>query len=291
MNAKCAGQSRKQKTIQKPISYSGLGVHTGEQVTLRFCPAPEKSGVVFKRIDLPHQPVIPARIEYVCDTARSTSIGIGSVCIHTVEHVLAAVHALEIDNLVIEVSNLEPPIADGGSKMFVKLIEDAGIMEQNAEVSIFAIDKPYYWSNNEMHIVALPYNGYRLSYTLNYPASSVLQAQFHSIDLTPHNFKEEIAPCRTFSLYEELAYLMKHGLIKGGSLDNAVVIKGNAVFSKEGLHFPNEMARHKILDMIGDFSLIGIPFHAHLIAIRSGHMANFQLAKIIYNNITSEDSK
>lgn len=276
---------RKQRTLSRKASFSGIGIHTGQEVTMNFLPSKEGSGVVFKRSDLPDQPIIPATINYVRDTARSTTIGLPNVLIHTVEHVLAAVRAYNIDNLCIEVSNIEPPVSDGSSKTFVQMIEEAEVVEQQADMPIVKLLEPIYWSEGGIHLVALPYDGYRISYTLNYPDSKVLKAQFHSIEVNDVNFKSELAPCRTFSLYKELAVLMDRGLIKGGSLDNAVVIKDNAVFSKDGLHFPDEMARHKVLDMIGDLSLVGIPFEAHIIAIRAGHASNYQLAKMIYEYI------
>lgn len=280
---------RKQKTIGKAVTFSGLGVHTCQDVMMRFCPAPENTGIVFKRTDLPEQPRIPASIKYVCDTARSTSIGQGKIRIHTVEHVMAAVRALEIDNLFIEVSNVEPPISDGSSMAFVKMIEEGGVVEQSAQTAIVKLTQPIFWSEKGIHLVALPYDGYRISYTLNYPSSKVLKAQFHSVLVSAESFKNEIAPCRTFALYEELTALMDLGLIKGGSLSNAVVIMDDVVFSKEGLHFSDEMVRHKILDTIGDLSLVGVPFEAHIIAIRSGHTSNFELGKKIYQAIYAEN--
>lgn len=280
---------RNQRTLQRSISISGLGVHTGEEVTMQFCPAPEGTGIIFQRTDLPGKPKVPATIATVCDTSRSTTIGIGNVRIHTVEHVLAALKAFDIDNLLIEVSNLEPPIGNGSSDTFVEMIQKAGIDDQKAKLPIVRILEPIYWSEEEIHLVALPYDGYRISYTLNYPDSKVLQAQFHSSLVNSENFCRDIAPCRTFSRYEEVAALMDRGLIKGGSLDNAVIIKGDVVFSKDGLYFPDEMARHKVLDLIGDLSLVSIPFHAHIIAIRSGHASNHQLAKKISQYIMSEN--
>jgi len=282
---------RKQQTIKSTVCFSGLGVHTGKQVTIRFCPAPVNTGIHFKRIDLPDQPIIPATMPYVRDTTRnSTTIGHEKALVHTVEHVMAALHGMEIDNVIVEVSNLEPPICDGGSAKFVSMIEEGGILSQPEAQNIVKISSPLYWSEGDIHMVALPYDGYRLSYTLSYPEPEILRAQFHSELINPANFKTEIAPCRTFSRYEEISTLMDRGLIKGGSLDNAVIIKGNAVFSREGLHFPDEMARHKVLDMVGDFALIGVPIHAHVIAIRGGHNSNFQLAKAIYQYITTENS-
>jgi UDP-3-O-[3-hydroxymyristoyl] N-acetylglucosamine deacetylase len=281
---------RSQQTIRSEVSFSGIGIHTGKTVLMRFVPAKEGTGIQFKRTDLPGQPLIPATVEYVCDTARSTTIGIGSVKVHTVEHVLAAIAAYQIDNLIIEVSNIEPPVGNGSSDVFVEMIEKAGICTQSAEKPIVKIQSPIYWSEGDIHLVALPSDEYRISYTMNYPETKALRAQFQSLAITPEIFKKEISPCRTFSLYQEVSMLMDLGLIKGGSLDNAVVVKDDVIFSKNGLFFPDEMCRHKMLDLIGDLSLVGFNFHAHLIAIRSGHSSNYAFAKKLYNYITMEKS-
>lgn len=280
---------RKQRTLNKHASFSGIGIHTGTEVGLRFCPAKEGTGIVFKRIDLPGNPIIPATVEYVQETSRSTTIGVKDIRIHTVEHVLSAIKAFSIDNLIIEISSFEPPVGNGSSDVFVEMIEQAGIKEQEQTLPIVKIQHPVYWSEGDIHLVALPYDGYRISYTLSYPESNFLRAQYHSVIVNEENFKKEIAPCRTFSLYKEIAALMDRGLIKGGSLDNAVVIKDDLILSKGGLYFPDEMARHKILDLIGDLSLIGFDFHAHIIAIRSGHPSNFAFAKKLLNHITLEN--
>lgn len=256
---------------------------------MRFLPAKEGTGILFKRTDIPGEPTIPATIEYVCDTARSTTIGIGNIKIHTVEHVLAAVAAYQVDNLIIEVSNIEPPVGNGSSDVFVQMLEQVGICQQEALAPSVHLQTPIYWSDESIHLVALPSDEYRISYTLNYPETEALKSQFFSLAISSESFKREIAPCRTFSLYEEVSMLMDRGLIKGGSLDNAVVIKGEAILSKNGLFFPDEMCRHKILDLIGDLSLIGFNFYAHIIAIRSGHASNYALAKKLYNYITMEN--
>lgn len=279
---------KNQQTLKKEVSFSGIGVHTGVTVSLKFCPAKEGSGIYFKRVDLPTQPIIPATLEYVQDTARSTTIGIGNVRIHTVEHVLAAVKAMNIDNLCIEVSGIEPPVGNGSSDVFVDIIEEAGIEVQDAKIPVITIDEPIYWSEKDIHLVALPSDCYKISYTLNYPNNEILKAQYHTNEITPENFKRDIAPCRTFSLYEEISVLLDRGLIKGGSLENAVVVKDEAVLSKNGLFFPDEMVRHKVLDMVGDLSLVGFNFYAHIISIRSGHPSNYALAKKIFNYITLE---
>lgn len=291
LNPVLATAVRQQHTLKEPISFAGIGVHTGKVVHLRLCPAKQGSGVVFKRTDLQAQPIIPATLEYVQDTARSTNIGIKDVRIHTVEHVLAAIKACQVDNVCIEISGIEPPVGNGSSDVFVNMIEEVGIQKQDALHTTVKIQEPIYWSEGDIHLVALPFDGYRISYTLSYPDSKFLGSQFHSVLVNPESFKNEIAPCRTFSLYKEISTLIDRGLIKGGSLDNAVVIMDDAILSKGGLFFPNEMARHKILDMIGDFSLIGIDFHAHIIAIRAGHGSNFALAKKIFKYITMENEE
>lgn len=280
---------RQQRTLRKPVEFSGIGIHTGKQVVMRFIPAKEGAGIVFKRTDLPGHIQIPATVEYVCDTSRSTTIGIGKVKVHTVEHVLAAIKAFNIDNLIIEVSAMEPPVGNGSSDVFVQMIEESGIEEQSQTLPIIKLKSPLYWSQEDIHLVALPFDGFRISYTLQYPDSEVLRAQFHSLIVTSENFKKEVASCRTFSRYEEVAALMDRGLIKGGSLSNAVIIKGDAIFSKEGLFFPDEMVRHKVLDMIGDLSLVGFDFWAHIIAIRSGHASNFAFSQKLLNHITMEN--
>ena len=281
--------SRRQKTLSNKVSFSGVGIHTGQEVSLKFCPAEVGEGVYFKRVDLPGQPVLPATFEYVFDTSRSTNISINDVRIYTVEHVLAALRAYEIDNVCIELSGIEPPAGNGSSDVFVELIEKAGIEEQNGEVPLLKLKSPVYFSEGDIHLVALPSDEYRISYTLHYPNSPALGTQFFSTHVTAENFKKDIAPCRTFALYEELSYLMDRGLIKGGSLDNAVVIQEKAVISKGGLFFPDEMVRHKILDVIGDLSLVGMNFLAHIIAIRSGHASNYSFAKKLFHHISQEN--
>jgi len=271
------------------MSFSGIGLHTGEEVSMKFLPAKEGSGINFKRTDLPGQPIIPATIEYVCANARNTTLGIANVRIHTVEHVLAAIRAFNIDNLCIEIHGIEPPVGNGSSDVFVTMIEESGIVEQKGVVPIVKLSNPVYWSEGDIHLVAIPHNGYRISYTLNYPGTQLLKSQYFSIDINAESFKREISSCRTFSLYEEVSALMDRGLIKGASLDNAVVIKDDAILSKGGLFFPDEMVRHKILDVVGDLSLVGFEFHAHIIAIRAGHASNVALAKQIFNYITTEN--
>lgn len=282
---------RYQKTLKKEVSYSGVGIHTGKEVTIRFCPAAENTGIRFQRMDLPGKPIIPAAVEYVQDTSRSTMIGVGDCSIQTVEHVLAALNAYQIDNLCIQVTENETPISDGSSNTFVKLIEDAGVQTQNDVKNVVYLKEPIYFSDGMTHLVALPSNEYRISYTLHYPKNKLIGSQYYSIAVDEQSFKDEIASCRTFVLYKEIKALMEKGLIKGGSLENAVVIKEDVVLCKEGLRFPDEMVRHKILDLIGDLSLVGIPFMAHIIAVRSGHTSNVQLGKQLIKHLLPNGRK
>lgn len=280
-------KSRKQRTLGCPVSFSGIGIHTGKNVDMRFVPAAEGKGIFFKRIDLGSLE-IPANVNYVVDTSRNTTIGKENASVHTIEHVMAALKAFNIDNLCIELNNVEPPVGNGSSDVFVNMIEQAGIMEQNREKEIFELEEPIFFSTQDIQLIAVPSDSYRLSYTLSYPEHPILKAQFHSVTLTSETFKNEIASCRTFSLYQEISYLIDKGLIKGGSLDNAVVIHSNAVFSKGGLFFENEMVRHKILDLIGDLALIEFDLLAHVISIRSGHATNYAFAKQITNAFKKE---
>lgn len=269
---------RAQRTLKKDIAFSGIGLHTGVQVSMRLLPAPPGTGLVFRRTDLAGHPTVPAQLAYVQETVRCTTLGHAGVSIHTVEHVLAAVRAYQIDNLYIELSALEPPIADGSALPFVEMIEQVGVCEQEGKVSVVSLRHPIYWSEGEMHLVALPSDHYRVSYTLSYPNTPLLRGQYYSLHVTAENFKREVAACRTFCLQHEIDALMARGLVKGGSLDNAVVIGKEGVLNEEGLRFPDEMARHKVLDLVGDLALTGCEFLAHIIAIRSGHQANYAFA-------------
>lgn len=280
--------SRFQCTIGDTVSFSGIGIHTGKVVSIRFVPAESGTGIVFMRTDLPSQPIIPATLEYVRDTSRSTTIGVADIRLHTIEHVMAAVRAYQIDNLIIEISSIEPPVGNGSSDVFVEMLDKAGIVEQKDTTPIVYLKKPVYWSEGDIHIVGIPYEGYKISYTLNYPESKVLKSQYQSFEIDRETFNRELSACRTFSEYKEVETLMDRGLIKGGSLDNAVIINDDVVISKGGLFFPDEMVRHKMLDVVGDLSLIGLDFRAHIISIRSGHQSNFSFAKKLYKTLTTE---
>jgi UDP-3-O-[3-hydroxymyristoyl] N-acetylglucosamine deacetylase len=281
--------TRNQKTLAHSIDYTGIGLHTGETVDLKIIPAPENTGIIFNRSDIPGSASIPALIPSVCDTSdRCTVLGNAQAKIYTVEHLMAALFANQIDNAIIELSNIEPPVGNGSSDVFVELIEKAGVCEQKSPKMSLIVKEPVYFNTGDITLVALPAPQYKISYTLHYPRVAALKSQYNSFDITPEIFNRELSPCRTFCLYEEISFLMDKGLIKGGSLDNAVVVKGEAYLSKNGLFFPDEPVRHKILDIVGDLSLIGYDIQAHIIAVKAGHAANYGLAKELHNLIQTK---
>lgn len=273
-----------QKTLKKEVVFSGRGVFEGQEAVVRLTPAPPDTGIVFKRVDLEGHPSIPAQLDFVSPSTRCTKLEQGKAGILTVEHLMAALRGADIDNLYVEVSGPEIPILDGSSLLFSQMIQSAGVIEQDKEKSVYRLLQPLSWSQGDTHIIALPSEEYRISYTLHYPQSPYLRSQYYSYVVDSKNFLKEIAPSRTFALYEEIEFLIQKGILKeGASLENGVVIKGNQVLNPEGVRFPDEMVRHKILDMIGDLSLIGTSFIAHIIAIKSGHAANHLFGKELKN--------
>src|SRR5207302_6518232 len=246
-----------QHTVGKSAGFTGTALHTGERVTLRLHPAPVDSGIKFKRKDLADEPTIDARIENLKMVERATTIGEGSMRVHTVEHVLAALSAMGVDNAIVEMDANEPPIGDGSAKAYVDVIKRAGVSAQEAPRKFFHVREPInIETKTGALLVLLPNdNGFRVSCTQAGPNNRF--TQFLSTDILPEIFEREIAPARTFVYYEDVEPLMEKNLIKGGSLENAVVVRGDAVLSKEPLRFQDEFVRHKILDIVGDLALVG----------------------------------
>ena len=269
----------KQKTLKKEVVFHGKSLFLGQDVVVRLSPAPPNTGIVFRRTDLPQQPVIPAQTEYVRDAVRTTKIIEGENSVQTIEHFMAAIRASEIDNLIVDVAGAEMPIFDGSSLPFMQILDQAGVAEQEGRKDLYVLDKPISWSHGDMHMIALPSDEYRISYTLHYPQSPYLKSQYYSCVVKPETFRQEIAPCRTFTLYQDVLPLIEKGVLKNAALEHGVVIDGEKVMNPEGVRFPDEMVRHKILDIIGDFALLGCTFHAHLIGIKTGHAANHYVAK------------
>lgn len=267
-----------QKTIERTISYRGVALHLGEEVTLTLLPASAGEGIVFIREDIAHSPRISARVNKVFNNMRGTTLGEGEVRVRTVEHILAALAGLEIDNVLVKVDGEEIPAADGSALPFVDLIQKAGVVEQGLPRQFFKIDEPLWIEEEDKRLIVLPYPGLKITYTVDFPDSSI-KSQFAEFTVDEKVFIQEIAPSRTFGFMEEVEKLRKKGLIKGGSLENAVVIDKNGILNKEGLRFSNEPVRHKVLDLMGDLYLLGKPIQAHIIAVKSGHLFNVKLIK------------
>ena len=270
-----------QKTVQHEAIVSGVGLFTGEKVSLKICPAPSNTGVVFRRKDLSGEPEIPALLTYVREAPRCTRLASAQASILMVEHLLSALYAYGIDNALIDVEGPEIPAADGSAQIFVDLIEKTGCLIQDTPRKWMKVSRPVFWSQGDVHLIALPSEEFRISYTMHYPHSPLLRSQYYSLAMQPLRYKAEIAPCRTFSLYEEILPFIEKGIIKGGGLENALVIQGGRILNPEGARFEDEMVRHKILDLIGDLALIGSPLQAHVIAVRSGHSSNVAFAKTL----------
>ena len=307
--------NQKQRTISAEISVTGVGLHTGNEVTLTFKPAPENHGYKFKRIDLPGQPIIDADVDNVSDTSRSTTLTQNGASVSTTEHVLAALVGCEIDNVMIELDALEVPILDGSAIEFVQALDSVGGKDQDAEREYYTIKNNIHYSEEDrkVEMVAMPLDDYRFTCMVDYN-SPVLGSQ-HATITSITEFKQEIAQCRTFVFLHELEMLLKHDLIKGGDINNAIVIVDHEIgeqelkdlakafnreeikVAREGvlnnieLRYQNEPARHKLLDMIGDLALIGTPIKGHIMAARPGHSANVAFAKKIKAAIKKDKKK
>ncbi len=297
----------KQRTINKEVSISGIGLHTGNRSTLTFKPAPANYGIRFKRTDLNASPEILADIDHVVDISRGTTIGVNGVKVHTVEHVLAAIMGSEIDNVVVELTSNEPPVIDGSAKPFVDILHDAGFLEQDEPRDYLVIDQTIHYRDeqNEVDIVALPLDDFKVTVMIDY-RNPALGSQYTGLFNLQKEFSTQFAPSRTFCFLTEVEDLAEQGLIKGGRFDNAVVIVDrelsqdelerlmkklgieesvvlgeNGILNNKKLRFKNEPARHKVVDLIGDLALIGAPIKGHIMAARPGHKANIEFVKMV----------
>jgi UDP-3-O-[3-hydroxymyristoyl] N-acetylglucosamine deacetylase/3-hydroxyacyl-[acyl-carrier-protein] dehydratase len=269
-----------QCTLGQSVSVAGSSLHTGEKVVLTLHPAPAGHGRKFKRSDLPDEPIIDAKIELVKTVERATTIAEGNARVHTVEHVLSALVGMGVDNCLIEMDSGEPPIGDGSAQQYVELIAKAGVVEQPVPRAYYEITEPIHIETRSGSLMTIvPDSAFRISCTNVGPDGRF--TQFFSTEITPAIYKKEIANARTFVFYEDVKPLMDKGLIKGGSLENAVVIRGEQVLGKEPLRFKDEFVRHKILDIIGDLSLFGRAIKGHVIAVKPGHGPNTDLAKAV----------
>ena len=307
--------SVKQRTIKNSVTISGVGLHTGKQTNLTFLPAPENHGYKFQRVDIVGNPIIDADVDNVVDTSRGTTLEQNGARIHTTEHVLAALVGLEIDNVMMQMDGPEMPIMDGSSMPFIEILEKAGTVEQNAERVYFELTENLSYEDpvKKVEMLAVAQETFRVTVMVDYN-SEVLGTQ-HASMYNVRQFKSEIAPCRTFVFLHELEALLAHNLIKGGDLNNAIVlvdreisddklnhlrqifnkqeveVKGRGVLNNTTLHHFNEPARHKLLDIVGDLALVGVPLKMHILAARPGHAGNIAFAKKIKELIKSKRNK
>ncbi|MBL7093444.1 bifunctional UDP-3-O-[3-hydroxymyristoyl] N-acetylglucosamine deacetylase/3-hydroxyacyl-ACP dehydratase [candidate division KSB1 bacterium] len=296
-----------QRTIKQPVSISGVGLHTGNETILTFKPAPENSGIRFKRTDVEDSPEIIADIDHVSDISRGTTINQNGTVIHTVEHVLAAIAGLEIDNILVELTGNEPPVGDGSAMPFVEILQQAGFEEQTSPKDYIVIEKTisYHDEDRKVDIVVVPSDQFRITFMVDYQ-NPALGTQYTSLYSLEDEFVSEFAPTRTFCFLHEVEALKEQGLIKGGNVENAIVILdrkidksefgrlkklfnipdktilgANGILDGKELRFDNEPVRHKALDLIGDLALLGAPLIGHIMAARSGHAANVELVKML----------
>lgn len=266
-----------QHTLAGQATLEGTSLHTGQKVTLTLKPAPEGHGFKFRRVDLPDQPFINACVDKVQTVERATTLAEGSVKVHTVEHVISALTGMGVDNALIEMDANEPPIGDGSSRPFVELIKKVGTLAQNAPRKVWEIREPIHLETGDGTIITIvPCKTFKVSVTNVGPEGRF--TQYFSSEVNPTTYEKEICAARTFVYYEDVKPLLDKGLIKGGSLESAVVIRGNEIMSKEPMRFTNEFARHKALDLIGDLMLSGIKILGHVIAVKPGHGPNTMMA-------------
>lgn len=306
--------SDKQQTLKAPVSFTGTGLHTGVKVTMAVKPADADNGIIFKRTDLEGQPEIPALSDYVTDTSRGTTIEKGGAKVCTIEHIMAALFAMGVDNAVVEIDGPETPILDGSSKEYAEAILKAGLEEQNADRKYYEIrDKEVFsFPDKNAEIVIYPDDKFSVSVHVDYN-SRVVGNQYATFSCG-ESFAEEIAPCRTFVFLNEIEPLLKANLIKGGDLDNAIVVCDNEATSEEidrlakvfdkkdikvtngyvnnlSLRFNNEIARHKLLDVLGDFALLGMRIKGRIIATRPGHFVNTESVKILKKSVKRDTNR
>jgi len=301
-----------QHTIKDPVTVSGVSLHTGKLVTLTFKPAPENSGITFVRVDIGPEAIVPADAAFVTDTSRGTMLEKNGVKVSTIEHALAAVTGMGIDNVVIELNNAEAPILDGSSKLYTQALMETELVQQNAPRTYFEVKRPirFYHKEKDCEIIALPSDQYRITCLIDYN-SKVLGHQYAIMD-NISQFNQEIAPCRTFVFLHELEFLLKQNLIRGGDLSNAIVfvekpvpqqelnklallfnkptieVKSEGILNNLDLYFPNEPARHKLLDIVGDLTLAGMPIKGHIIATKPGHASNVLFALELKKHIKDQ---
>lgn len=272
----------KRKTIASELVFQGIGLHKGEMIKIKLIPVTEVTGIIFKRIDLEEgKNSVIMNLDNTFDLTRGTNLkNEYDAKIHTVEHFLSALSIFNITDLIVEIDGNELPIGDGSAKIFAELIEKIGVVDLKEDIEELIITSPTYLSVEDKHIVALPYDGFKITYTIKFN-HTFLKTQMLEVDLDIDTYLKEIAPARTFGFDYEVEYLKKNNLALGGTLDNAIVINKNGVDNPSGLRFDDEFVRHKILDIIGDLKVINRPIKGHIIAIKAGHALDIEFAKLL----------
>ena len=268
---------QRERTLASRVVYDGIGLHSGKPVHIEIAPAPPRTGIQFARIDLPEALPVAATAENVTATLRATTIAAGTLKFFTIEHLMSALHVSGVDNCLVLLNAEEPPVVDGSARTFFRLIAEAGTVEQDAERRVMVIDRVYRVDDGSHFVMAVPYDGLRVSFTsLN--EHPLIGVQYYDIEVTPESYGKEIAPARTIAYEKEVAALQANGLGLGGSLETVIVYNDEGWMNP--LNFPNELVRHKILDVLGDIRLAGV-IRGHIIAVASGHALNTALAKQI----------
>ena len=272
-----------QKTLSQNISASGTGMHSGKQANLAIKPAPENHGIKFRRLDLPGTQDIQAIFKMVVDTSLATVLGINGAIVSTIEHLMASFAGLGIDNALVEIDNYEIPIMDGSAWDFTNLIQNAGIKKQDAPQHFIIIKKPIEITDNDKSVIIYPEPNFKITCRIDF-ANPLIGKQEIIFDRAKNNFGKDISHARTFGFVQDLELLKKFSLAKGGSLDNAIVIDKDRILNEEGLRYPDEFVRHKLLDSLGDFALLGMPIQGHIVTHKSGHALNHLFIKKLLKN-------
>ncbi|MGB5750845.1 MAG: UDP-3-O-acyl-N-acetylglucosamine deacetylase [Desulfobacterales bacterium] len=275
-----------QRTLNKAVSCSGIGLHSGKTVQLTLKPASVNHGIIFVRKDLPDNPSIPARFNCVVDTSLATVIGSNGVIVSTIEHLMACLAGLSIDNAIVELDSYEVPVMDGSAGPFTRMILEAGIRELEAPRHFFILKEPIELEQDGKFVGAYPDDTFKITCHIDFE-NPLIRSQSCTIEVVDHVFEREISSARTFGFLHEVEYMKRYGLARGGSLDNAVVIDDNNVLNDEGLRYQDEFVRHKLLDCIGDFSLLGMPILGHIVTRKSGHAFNHAFLERFFNDKAS----
>lgn len=271
----------KRKTLNKEVQYNGVGLHKGEEIKMKLIPA-KSGGIVFKRVDLEKgKNLISMDIENIFELTRGTNLkNEFGAAVYTIEHFLSALYIAGITDLIVELDGNELPIGDGSARIFLEVIESVGIQELEEDIQEIEVKTPINLTVGDKHIVALPYDGYKITYTIKFD-HTFLKSQMLEVDLDIESYKNEVANARTFGFDYEIEYLKKNNLALGGTLDNAIVIKKDGILNPSGLRFEDEFVRHKILDLIGDLKILNRPIKGHIIAIKAGHALDIEFAKLL----------